>query len=80
MPRVSFDASAPVVQVLSLRADGKPRIEAAIRNTGNEPVQVRAFLSDAWSHNPPRELTEELSLPPGAQRAVVLEPPHGGPE
>lgn len=84
MPRVSFAEDAPVVQVLGLRGDGKPRVELSVANVsrreGQAPLLARVAISDTWSHNPPADLTKDLALAPGAKETVTFEPPDGGPE
>lgn len=80
MPQVSFDAQAPVTQVLRLRGDKAPQIEVSVANHGAAAIPVRAFLSDTWSRNPATELTKDLTLAPGAKEIVTLTPPHGGPD
>ncbi|MBM3501494.1 MAG: hypothetical protein FJX74_22800, partial [Armatimonadetes bacterium] len=80
MPRVAFDADAPVVQVLGLRAEGKPRIALAVGNPGAAPAEVEVSLSDTWSRNPPAEFTRTMRVPAGGREEVAFEPPHGGPE
>ncbi|MBU0611661.1 MAG: hypothetical protein KKI08_27535, partial [Armatimonadetes bacterium] len=95
MPRISFDAAAPVVQVLKLRGETKPEIEVAVANPGAAapggaapggaalqpaPISVKAFLSDTWSRNPPTEMTKDLTVAPGGKELVTFTPPHGGPE
>ena len=80
MPQISFDAAAPVVQVLKLRGETKPEIELSVANGGGAAIPVKASLSDTWSRNPPTEMTKELTLAPGAKEVIVFTPPHGGPE
>jgi len=80
MPRISFEADAPVVRVMSLRGEGKPHIELDIANPGAEDLALTAFISDTWHHNPPEEHTEGLAIPARGASAVVFEPRDGGPE
>jgi len=80
MPRVAFDPQAPVVQVLGLRGEGKPRIALSIANPGDAPADAEVSISDTWSRNPPAEFTRTLTLPAGGREEVAFEPPHGGPE
>ncbi len=80
MPRVSFAADAPVVQVLSLRGESAPRHELAVANPGTKPVPVKVLIADTWFRNPPKELEESFTLAPGERKSVVFEPPHGGKE
>ncbi len=79
MPRLRFDAAAPITQVLGLRADGQPKLVVALANRGAAPLALRVLLSDTWSRNPPHETTRELTLPPGGRETVTVQPPHGGP-
>jgi len=80
MPRISFEAEAPVVQVMGLRGEEKPRIELAVANPGEEDLAVTVFLSDTWHHNPPEEHTAGLAVLAGGKETVAFEPRHGGPE
>jgi len=83
MPRVQFSADAPVVQVLSLRGEGRPRISLSVA-VGQEiaptPFPVKVAISDTWSRNPAAEFVKDLSLEPGSKETVTFEPPDGGPE
>ncbi len=80
MPRISFQADTPVVQVMSLRGEDAPHIELRIANPGARDLALTAFISDAWHHNPPDEHTEDLAVPAGGEATVVFEPRDGGPE
>ncbi len=80
MPRLRFDENAPVVQVLGLRGESKPRIELSVADPGAAPLPAKVFLSDTWSRNPPTELTKDLTVAAGGKELVSFEPPHGGPE
>ncbi|NSW57764.1 MAG: hypothetical protein HPY44_17285 [Armatimonadetes bacterium] len=82
MPRVSFSPTAPIVQVLGLRSEGKPRIElgVALPASATGVLPVRVAISDTWSRNPPTEVTRDIILAPAAREIVTFEPPDGGPE
>jgi hypothetical protein len=81
MPVVVWKPGAAVVQILSLCDDaGAAHIVLSVRNPAAEPRPVRVRLSDAWHHNPPRELDTVLRIAPGAIETVELAPPDGGPE
>ncbi len=80
MPRVSFDAQAPVVQVLGLRGEKAPRIGLSVTNPGAAAIPVKVFLSDTWSRNPPTEMEKDLAVAAGGTENIVFTPPHGGPE
>ena len=83
MPIVVWDRTAPVVQVQQLQDKGdssKSRIVVTVRNPHKKDVAVRAFLSDAWHNDQPKELSRELTLKPGAVEQLVLEAPDHGPE
>ena len=80
MPVVTWDAAAPVVQVLRLQEDWRQaRIAVAVRNPHTTPLRVRVHLADAWHFNPPSEREATLTVPPGGMEEAVLEAPDGGP-
>ena len=72
MPVIRFAAGAPVVQVLSLRGDDKPRIQVRVSNPGDAPVPVTVFISNAWHHDPPTEHTESPVVPAGGAHRTGL--------
>lgn len=80
MPVVTWDATAPVVQVLGLQEGWQQaRITVAVRNPHATPLRVRVHLADAWHFNPPSEREATLTVPPGGMEEAVLEAPDGGP-
>jgi hypothetical protein len=80
MPVIEFAARAPVVQIVSLRADDKPRIQINVSNPGDDLLTVTVFVSNAWHHDPATETVEGLAVPPGGTETVTVEPRHGGPD
>ncbi|HUU59129.1 MAG TPA: glycoside hydrolase domain-containing protein, partial [Phycisphaerae bacterium] len=80
MPVVTWDPTAPVVQVLSLQEEGKAKISVAVRNPHKRPLTVAAHLSDAWHRNPPTERTTSVTVAPGKVETITLSAPDGGPE
>lgn len=80
MPQISFDDAAPVVHMLNLRGENGPDIQISLHNISRQPIVVKAFFSDVWSHNPPTELAQEIALKPGQKEMLRFTPPHGGPE
>jgi hypothetical protein len=81
MPVIRWDASAPVVRVMSLHQNwSQARIEVAVFNPHAQPITVDAFLADAWHRDPPREQRERLTVPPQQEKTVVLESRDGGRE
>lgn len=81
LPLVTWDASAPVVRVLSLHENWeRPRIELAIANPHEETMAAKVYLSDTWHRDPPRKIVQEVTIAPGHQELIALDGRDGGPE
>jgi len=81
MPVVAWDATAPVVRVLSLHENWqKPAISVAVFNPHAAAQEVEVLLSDAWHRDPPQQVRQKLMLAAGEERTVTLEGRDGGPE
>ena len=81
MPQVCWDSAAPVVRVLALHdEDAKPRLEIGLSNPHDQPLEVQAYLADAWHRDPPQELRRQLTIPAGGEQSLVLESRDGGRE
>jgi hypothetical protein len=77
MPVVAWQEDAPVVQMLSLRGEGRVVLQLRVANPGKQILPVKVFLSNTASSNPPRELTEHAVIAPGGSRLFTLAPDDG---
>ncbi|NLX98695.1 MAG: hypothetical protein GXY83_21250 [Rhodopirellula sp.] len=80
LPQITWDETAPVVHVLSLASDGKPRIEIAVYNPHGHPVEVATLLADAWHRDPPQEAKQTATIGPAEEKTFSLTGRDGGPE
>jgi hypothetical protein len=83
---VVWDPAAPVVRVLSLGEQGErvggrgagdgeqgsPRLELAVFNPHGRTLAAVVRLSDTWHRDPPRELRQSVSVPPGGEARLAL--------
>lgn len=74
MPLVTWDPAAPVVQMLQLRdpATGKAELKLALRNPGEQPMQVRGIIESQPARSAPTRAEEVLTLAPGATETLEL--------
>ena len=74
MPEIIWDASAPVVQVMQLRApDGdSPHLKVSIANPHEEPLTVVALLQVHPRSSAKADHEETLSIGPGETKLVEL--------
>jgi hypothetical protein len=75
MPRVTWDAAAPVVQVLQVQdaVGGPPRVRVAVRNPHAAPVTVAVLVRIAPQNSAPKEQRETVTVPPGETREVTVQ-------
>lgn len=74
MPRVTWDATAPVVQVLQLADPDKPgaHIKLSVSNPGNVARDVKVALVYRPKSSAPQEVVKSLRVPPGQKALVEL--------
>lgn len=81
MPVVRWDATAPVVRILSLQEDWEQaRIRVAVRNPHDQALTAKVTIEDAWHHNPYETVEKTVAVAPGAEEVVVMDARDGGPE
>jgi len=74
MPVVTWDAAAPVVQMLQLAEPGKPgaHLKLGIGNPGAAPLELKALLRLAPTSSAPRELNQTVTVAPGETKLIEL--------
>lgn len=79
LPVVTWDRTAPVVQVLSLSERASPAIRVLVRNPHPFELGFTALISDEWRENRSERLNKSVKLPPGAQTVLELRSSDAGP-
>jgi hypothetical protein len=77
IPHVTWDAAAPVVQVLQLSEADKPaaHIKLTVANPGTAPLAVRVAIACRPRNSAPYDVVKELALQPGETAPVELSGP-----